>query len=149
MNVVQNSQKSFVRIWMLYRTHRSSGYGEYRGKYTPSGEEFDLKWRISSNLHGMFSLGQRPRGNQTVAVWALSTTTTEAIQREPQRVSTGATAALTATDHSTAYPGGGASKKIMGVASPILPPARSAKRHGNQAKRPKTCLLYTSPSPRD
>ena len=27
MNVVQNSQKLFVRVWMLYRTHRSSGYG--------------------------------------------------------------------------------------------------------------------------
>ena len=75
---------------------------------------------------------------QPVAVWALSTTTTEAINREPRRVATGATAALTATDHSTTYPGGGASKKIMVVASPILPPARSAKCHDNQAKRPKT-----------
>ena len=27
MNVVQNSQKFFERVWMLYRTHRSSGYG--------------------------------------------------------------------------------------------------------------------------
>ena len=27
MNVVHNSQKFFVRVWMLYRTHRSSGYG--------------------------------------------------------------------------------------------------------------------------
>ena len=27
MNVVQNSHKFFVRVWMLYRTHRSSGYG--------------------------------------------------------------------------------------------------------------------------
>ena len=27
MNVAQNSQKFFVRVWMLYRTHRSSGYG--------------------------------------------------------------------------------------------------------------------------
>ena len=27
MNVVQNSQKFFVRVWMLYRTHKSSGYG--------------------------------------------------------------------------------------------------------------------------
>ena len=40
MNVVQNSQKFRVR--------------EYPGKYTPSGEEFDLKRRISSNLHGTF-----------------------------------------------------------------------------------------------
>ena len=27
MNVVQNSQKFFVRVWMLHITHRSSGYG--------------------------------------------------------------------------------------------------------------------------
>ena len=27
MNVVQNSQKFSVRVWMLYRTHKSSGYG--------------------------------------------------------------------------------------------------------------------------
>ena len=54
---------------MSYRTHGSSlygfgcctkltevpGTGIYPGKYTHSGEEFDLKWRISSNLHGMFS----------------------------------------------------------------------------------------------
>ena len=62
---------------------------------------------------------------QYAAVWAISTITTEAINREPQRVTTGATAVLTATDHRTAYPGGGASNKIMAVASPILTPARS------------------------
>ena len=27
MYVVQNSQEFFVRVWVLYRTHRSSGYG--------------------------------------------------------------------------------------------------------------------------
>ena len=27
LNVVQNSQKFFVQVWMLYRTHRSYGYG--------------------------------------------------------------------------------------------------------------------------
>ena len=27
MMVVQNSQKFSVRVWMLYRTHRSPGYG--------------------------------------------------------------------------------------------------------------------------
>ena len=69
---------------------------------------------------------------------SLLTTTTEAINREPQRVATGATAALMATDHSAAYHGGGASNKIMAVASPIQPPGRSAKCHDNQAKRPKT-----------
>ena len=50
-----------IRLWMFYRTHRSSDTGNTRVKYTLSGEEFDLKWRISSNLHGKFSLGQRPR----------------------------------------------------------------------------------------
>ena len=76
--------------------------------------------------------------SRSVALWAVSTITTEAINRESQRVATGATAAFTATDHSTAYPGGGASKNIMSVARPISPPARSAKCHDNQAKRPKT-----------
>ena len=50
---------------------------------------------------------------QSVAVLALSTITTEAINREPQEVSTGATDALTATDHGTAHPRGGASIQIM------------------------------------
>ena len=58
----------------------------------------------------MFTPGQRPRGILS-AVWALSTTTPEAINREPQRVATGETAAHKPIDHSTAYPGGGASKK--------------------------------------
>ena len=45
--------------------------------------------------------------SQSVAVSALSTITTEVIHREPQRAVTWAIAALTATDHSTVYPGGG------------------------------------------
>ena len=40
MDVVQNSQKFRVRV--------------NPDKYTPSGEEFYLKWRISSNLYGTF-----------------------------------------------------------------------------------------------
>ena len=76
--------------------------------------------------------------SQSVAVWELSTITTEAINREHQRVATGATATITATDHSTTNPGGGASKNIMAVASPILLPSRSANYHDNQSKRPKT-----------
>ena len=36
---------------------------------------------------------------QYIAVWALSTTTNEAINREPQRLAIGATTAPTATDH--------------------------------------------------
>ena len=42
---------------MSYRTYRSSGYGLYLGECTPfGGGEFDLKWRIPFDLHGMFSL---------------------------------------------------------------------------------------------
>ena len=74
---------------------------------------------------------------QSIAVWALSTITNEAINRELQRVATGATAAPTDTDHSTAYPGGGSSNKIMAVASTTFPRARSAKRDENQAIDPK------------
>ena len=74
---------------------------------------------------------------QSIAVWALSTIPNEAIDRESQRVATGATAAPTDTDRSIAYPGGGSSKKIMAVASTIFPPARSAKRDENQAIDPK------------
>ena len=54
VNVVQNSQKFFVRVWMLYRTHSCQ---KFRVRvmptsiYAPSGEELDLKWRISSNLN--------------------------------------------------------------------------------------------------
>ena len=70
---------------------------------------------------------------QSVAIWALTTTPNEAINRETNRVATGATAAPTGTDHSTAYPGGGSSAKIMAVASTIFLPARSAKRDENQA----------------
>ena len=86
-----------------------------------------------SNLHGMLPLGQHNRGNPRVAVWVLSTTPNKAINREPRRVATGATAAPTDTDHSTACPGGGSSKKIMAVARTIVPPARSAKRDENHA----------------
>ena len=96
-----------------------------------------MKWWVSSNMHNMWSLGQRRRGNPK-AVWALSTTTTEATNREPQRVVTGATAALTTSVHSTAFAGGGASKHIMAVARPTESPTRSAKWHENQANRSKT-----------
>ena len=52
-------------------------------------------------------------------------------------MATGATAAPTDTDHSTACPGGGSSKKIMAVAKTIFPPARSVKRDENHAIDPK------------
>ena len=116
-------------------------------------DRIDSKWGSLSNMHGMFPLGQHPRGNPSLfgVEW---TTTNEAINREPQRVATGATAAPTDTDHSRAYPGGGSSKKIMAVASTIFPPARSAKRDENQAIDPKhrgkaqdldSCIAVTVP----
>ena len=72
-------------------------------------DRIHLKWELSS-LHGIVPTGPTsPR--QSVAVWALSTTPNEAINRRPRRVTTGTTAAPTDTDHSTAYPGGGSSKK--------------------------------------
>ena len=38
MNVIQNSKKFFVRVWMLYRTHRSSaGTGSTRVNTRPRG----------------------------------------------------------------------------------------------------------------
>ena len=85
----------------------------------------------------MFTLGQRPRGNPS-AVWALSTTTTDAINREPLRMPTGAPAAPTPTDHRTAYPGGGASTRIMAVAIAIFQTARSPKQHENRGSTQST-----------
>ena len=67
-----------------------------------------------------------------------SMTTSKAIKREPQREATGTTVALTPTGHSTANSGGGASKKLAGVTSPIFQPARSAKRHQNRVIDPNT-----------
>ena len=58
-----------------------------------------------------------------------SMTTSESIKRKPQPEATEATAVPRPTGHSTAYAGGGASKKIMAVASPIFQAARSVNRH--------------------
>ena len=43
-----------MRVSMLCRTQKFRVRVIPAGKYTPSGEEFDLKWRISSILHGTF-----------------------------------------------------------------------------------------------
>lgn len=51
---------------------------------------------------------------------APSTTTIEAIQREPPRQATGAIAEPKPKNHSTAYSGGCASQKIMAAATPIF-----------------------------
>ena len=77
---------------------------------------------------GMSTVGQRPQDN--LAPFSIvSLSTTKAIKRETQRDDTGATAAPTPTNHSTAYPGGGASQQKMAVASLVFQPARSVKRH--------------------
>ena len=68
---------------------------------------------------GMFTVGQCPP--DLMALYLIAPmTTTEAIKHEPQREATEATAAPTPTDHSTAYPGGGASKKIMADTSQLF-----------------------------
>ena len=121
---------------MLYTTHRSTGTGNTREKTHALGGGVRLEVDNSIQL-GWHVLTGPTSPRRSVSAWASSTTTTEGINRDPRRVTTGATATLTATDHSTAYPGGGASNKFMAVASPILPPARSAKCHVNHAKRPK------------
>ena len=66
-----------------------------------------------------------------------SMTTSESIKRKPQPEATEATAVPRPTGHSTAYAGGGASKKIMAVASPFFQPVRSVKRHENRGIDPK------------
>ena len=78
----------------------------------------------------MFTVVQRPQDILALVLIA-SMTTTEAIKLEPQREVTGTTAAPTPIDHSTAYPGGGASKNMMAVASPIFQLDRSFQRHEN------------------
>ena len=35
MKVLQNFQKFYVRVGMMYRTNKRSGYGKYSGKLTP------------------------------------------------------------------------------------------------------------------
>ena len=83
MNVVQNSQNFRVRVIPAGKTRPRGRNSIWTGGFHPT-----CIWYV---LTGPAS----PR--QSVAVWALSTTTTEAIYREPQRVATGATAALTVT----------------------------------------------------
>ena len=84
----------------------------------------------------MFTVGQHPQDNSARFLDA-SMTTTEAIKREPQREATGTTAAPRPTDKNIAYPGGGASNKIIVVASPMFQPARSAKSHEYRTIGPK------------
>ena len=52
-------------------------------------------------------------------------------------MATGAPAAPTPTGHSTAYPGGGASKKIMAVAIATFQAARSPIHYENRGIDPK------------
>ena len=66
--------------------------------------QFEVEYSIQLAWH-VLTGPMSPR--QSFAVWALSATTIETMNREPQRVANGATASPTAKDHSTAYPGGG------------------------------------------
>lgn len=64
-------------------------------------------------VYGMFTLGQRPRAIHWLFRFCRSsTTTTEAINREPQRMAVVKTATPTPTDHSTAYPDGAPETKL-------------------------------------
>ena len=84
----------------------------------------------------MFTLDQQIQ--DILVHWLIaSMATTEVVTREPQREATGTTAVPMPTDHSTSYPGGGASKTIMAVAIPTFQPARCAKLHENQVIGPK------------
>ena len=104
------------------------------------GEFIQLTWHVPTGPTS-------PR--QSIAVWALSTTNNEAINREPQRVATGATAAPTAIDHRTAYPGGGSSKKVMAIASTIFhdrPSATRTKRSTQNTEENLKTSIAASPS---
>ena len=59
------------------------------------------------------------------------------IYREPQRTAAGAPAAPTPSDHSTAYPGGGASKNSMAVAVANFRTTRSPDQHEKRGIDPK------------
>ena len=91
-----------------YRSCRSSGYGyecpvqKFRVRVIP-GYIHGLGGGVRFEMEDFFQLawhvltGPTSPRQSAVAVRAISTTTTEAINREPQRVANGATAALTAT----------------------------------------------------
>ena len=51
VNVVQNSEVLCMGMDVVQNSHKFRVRVIPAGKYTPSGEEFDLKGRISSNLH--------------------------------------------------------------------------------------------------
>ena len=84
---------------------------------------------------------------------ATSVTTIKAIKRKPEREVIKAIAAPTPTDHSTPYPGGGASKSIMAAAIPSFHPARSSNNHetpaneeinGGYARDLDICIITTA-----
>ena len=118
---LQNFQNIVERA---YRSYRSSGYGyecrteltevlrtgldvvqnsqKFRAREIPGkihafggGVRFEVQDFIQLEWHVL--TGPTPPRQSVVAVWALSTTTTEVINHEPQRMATGATAALTGT----------------------------------------------------
>ena len=82
------------------------------------------------------AVAEYTRGN-LARFFAASTTTIEAIKREPKRETNGAIAAPTPTDHRTSYPGSSTYKNIIAAAIPIFLPARSAKPHDNRPNETK------------
>ena len=94
IDVVQNSQKFRVRV-IPGHIHALGG-----GVRLEVEDLIQLAWCVHT--------GQTSSSKSVTAVWALSMITTAAINREPQQLATRATAALTATNRGTAYPGGGA-----------------------------------------
>ena len=85
---------------------------------------------------GLLTVVQRSKGILAVLLIP-SMTTTETINREIQREVAEARPAPTTTHHSTAYPGGGASERIMAVSSAVFQPALLVKRHENRVVDPK------------
>ena len=101
---VQNSQKFRVRVWTSYRTNRNSGTGmkvlqnfqkcrvlwhgrtelaeapgtgKTRVSAHPLWGQFNVKWRLQSNLHGIFSHGANVPEAICREWWIIDQTTTE------------------------------------------------------------------------
>ena len=120
-----------------------SEFGETKWTKKPRRSQDLFLGRIQIKLRSWPDLDRHVHGGQTPPVQSgnfltASMTTTEATTREPQPEATGTIAAPTLTDHSTSYPGGGASKPIMAVAIPTFQPARCSNPIKNRVIDPKT-----------
>ena len=106
------------------------------------GEFIQLAWHVPTG-------STSPR--QSIALWALSTIPNEVINRGPQRVVAGATAAPTDTFHSTAYPDGGSSNKSWRSQAQFShqldrPSATRAKRSTQNTEEIMKTSIAASPS---